>query len=157
MNEVYLSGKLVAIYAPEAPASQPKHLVYQLRVSHKTAQQQVKFENYTVNAWRNLATWAEANLRVGMEVIVRGHLSQRLTSAGMLTEVTALRIAPLLASRNAQASAVVVNANPMAEVPVADKTLIESALAFESESAENSTNTAEAVQNTADECEDETL
>ena len=117
----------------------------------------MKFENYTVNAWRNLATWAEANLRVGMEVIVRGHLSQRLTSAGMLTEVTALRIAPLLASRNAQVSAVVVNANPMAEVPVADKTLIESAPAFETESFGNGTNTAEAVQNTADECEDETL
>lgn len=157
MNEVYLSGKLVAVYAPEAPASHPKHLVYQLRVSHKTAQQQVKFENYTVNAWRNLATWAEANIRVGMEVIVRGHLSQRLTNAGMLTEVTALRIAPLFASRNAQVPAIVVNANSMAEVPVADKTLIESVQAFETESAENSTNNAEAARKTADECENDIL
>ena len=39
MNEVYLRGKLVSMYEPIAPASQPKHLVYQLRVSHKTAQQ----------------------------------------------------------------------------------------------------------------------
>ena len=95
MNEVYLRGKLVSVYEAEVPASQPKRLVYQLRVSHKTAQQQVKFENYTVNAWRNLAVWAAANLQVGMDVFVRGHLSQRQTSAGPVTEVTALTITPV--------------------------------------------------------------
>ena len=95
MNEVYLRGKLVAVYEPIAPASQPKHLVYQLRVSHKTAQLQVKFENYTVNAWRNLAVWASTNLQVGMDVFVRGHLSQRLSSTGPMTEVTALTITPV--------------------------------------------------------------
>lgn len=95
MNEVYLRGKLVSVYEPEAPASQSKHLVYQLRVSHKTAQQQVKFENYTVNAWRNLAVWATANLQVGMDVFVRGHLSQRQSIAGPVTEVTALTITPV--------------------------------------------------------------
>ena len=83
------------MYEPETPACQPKRLVYQLRVSHKTAQQQVKFENYTVNAWRNLAVWAAANLQVGMDVFVRGHLSQRQTSAGPVTEVTALTITPV--------------------------------------------------------------
>lgn len=92
MNEVYLRGKLVSMYEPIAPASQPKHLVYQLRVSHKTAQQQVKFENYTVNAWRNLAVWASSNLQVGVDVFVRGHLSQRQSSTGLMTEVTALTI-----------------------------------------------------------------
>ena len=95
MNEVYLRGKLVSVYEAEVPASQPKRLGYQLRVSHKTAQQQVKFENYTVNAWRNLAVWAAANLQVGMDVFVRGHLSQRQTSAGPVTEVTALTITPV--------------------------------------------------------------
>lgn len=95
MNEVYLRGKLVSVYEPIAPASQPKHLVYQLRVSHKTAQQQVKFENYTVNAWRNMAVWAGANLQVGMDVFVRGHLSQRQSSTGPMTEVTALTIMPV--------------------------------------------------------------
>lgn len=95
MNEVYLRGKLVSVYEPIAPASQPKHLVYQLRISHKTAQQQVKFENYTVNAWRNLAVWASSHLQVGMDVFVRGHLSQRQSSAGAVTEVTALTITPL--------------------------------------------------------------
>lgn len=95
MNEVYLRGKLVAVYEPIAPASQPKHLVYQLRVSHKTAQLQVKFENYTVNAWRNLAVWASTNLQVGMDVFVRGHLSQRQSSTGPMTEVTALTITPV--------------------------------------------------------------
>lgn len=95
MNEVYLRGKLVSAYESETPASQPKHLVYQLRVSHKTVQQQVKFENYTVNAWRNLAVWAAANLQVGMDVFIRGHLSQRLTSNGAVTEVTALTITPV--------------------------------------------------------------
>lgn len=95
MNEVYLRGKLVSVYEPIAPASQPKHLVYQLRVSHKTAQQQVKFENYTVNAWRNLAVWASSNLQVGMDVFVRGHLSQRHSSIGPMTEVTALTITPV--------------------------------------------------------------
>ena len=96
MNEVYLRGKLVSVYEPIAPASQPKHLVYQLRVSHKTAQQQVKFENYTVNAWRNLAVWASSNLQVGMDVFVRGHLSQRQSSTGPMTEVTALTITPVM-------------------------------------------------------------
>lgn len=95
MNEVYLRGKLVSMYEPIAPASQPKHLVYQLRVSHKTAQQQVKFENYTVNAWRNLAVWSSINLQVGMDVFVRGHLSQRQSSTGPMTEVTALTITPV--------------------------------------------------------------
>ena len=95
MNEVYLRGKLVSVYEPIAPASQPKHLVYQLRVSHKTAQQQVKFENYTVNAWRNMAVWAGANLQVGMDVFVRGHLSQRQSSTGPMTEITALTITPV--------------------------------------------------------------
>lgn len=95
MNEVYLRGKLVSVYEPIAPASQPKHLVYQLRVSHKTAQQQVKFENYIVNAWRNLAVWASSNLQVGMDVFVRGHLSQRQSSTGPMTEVTALTITPV--------------------------------------------------------------
>ena len=95
MNEVYLRGKLVSVYEPIAPASQPKHLVYQLRVSHKTAQQQVKFENYTVNAWRNMAVWAGANLQIGMDVFVRGHLSQRQSSTGPMTEVTALTITPV--------------------------------------------------------------
>lgn len=95
MNEVYLRGKLVSVYDPVTPASQPKHLVYQLRVAHKTAQQQVKFENYTINAWRNLAVWASANLQVGMDVFVRGHLSQRQTSMGVVTEVSALTITPV--------------------------------------------------------------
>ncbi len=95
MNEVYLRGKLVSVYEPIAPASQPKHLVYQLRVSHKTAQQQVKFENYTINAWRNLAVWAFSNLQVGMDVFVRGHLSQRQSSSASVTEVTALIIIPV--------------------------------------------------------------
>ena len=96
MNEVYLRGKLMSVYEPIAPASQPKHLVYQLQVSHKTAQQQVKSENYTVNAWRNLAVWAGANLQVGTDVFVRGHLSQRQSSNGTVTEVTALTITPVM-------------------------------------------------------------
>lgn len=95
MNEVYLRGKLVSVYELEGSANQPKHLVYQLRVSHKTAQQLVKFENYTVNAWRNLAVWAAANLRVGMDVFVRGYLSQRHSANGDVTEVTATTVTPV--------------------------------------------------------------
>lgn len=95
MNEVYLHGKLVSVYEPEAPASQPKQVVYQLRVSHRTAKQQIKFENYTVNTWRNLAIWASANLQIGMDVFVRGHLSQRQTGGVAVTEVTALIIMPI--------------------------------------------------------------
>ena len=105
MNEVYLRGKLVSVYEPIAPASQSKHLVYQLRVSHKTAQQQVKFENYTVNAWRNLAVWASSNLQVGMDVFVRGHLSQRQSSTGPMTEVTALTITPVAGRTQAEKTA----------------------------------------------------
>lgn len=111
MNEVYLRGKLVSVYEPEAPSSQPKHLVYQLRVSHKTAQQQVKFENYTVNAWRNLATWAAANLQMGMDVLVRGHLSQRQASNGPVTEVTALTMIPVAGRQVLQKSIGKMDAN----------------------------------------------
>lgn len=120
MNEVYLRGKLVSAYEPIAPASQPKHLVYQLRVSHKTAQQQVKFENYTVNAWRNLAVWAGANLQIGMDVFVRGHLSQRQSSTGPMTEVTALTITPV-ASRvqnEKPANSEIVVEPPLQEAPL---------------------------------------
>ncbi len=95
MNEVYLRGKLVSVYESAGSTNQPKHLVYQLRVSHKTAQQLVKFENYTVNAWRNLAVWATANLRVGMDVVVRGYLSQRHLANGDVTEVTATTVTPV--------------------------------------------------------------
>ncbi len=95
MNEIYLSGKIVSVYEPEVPASQPKRLVYQLRVFHKTAQQQVKSENYAVNIWRSGAVWAASNIRPGMEVLVRGHLSQRQTNMGPMTEVTALQIIPV--------------------------------------------------------------
>lgn len=105
MNEVYLRGKLVSVYEPITPAGQSKHLVYQLRVSHKTAQQQVKFENYTVNAWRNLAVWASSNLQVGMDVFVRGHLSQRQSSTGPMTEVTALTITPVAGRIQAEKAA----------------------------------------------------
>ncbi len=87
MNEVYLRGKLVSVYEPESTASHPKHLVYQLKVSHRNAQQQVQFESYTVNAWRNLAVWAAANLKIGMDVFMRGHLSQRQTSSGAVTNL----------------------------------------------------------------------
>lgn len=103
MNEVYLRGKLVFVDEPEAADGQPRHLVLQLRISHKTIHQQVKFENYTVNAWRNLAFWAAANLTIGMELFVRGHLSQRQTGSGPMTEVTALSILPV-AGRIAAAS-----------------------------------------------------
>lgn len=95
MNEVYLRGKLVSAYEPAAPASQLKHLVFQLCVAHRNARQQVRFENYTVNAWRNLAVWASCNLQIGMDVFVRGHLCQRLSGNGLVTEVTALTITPV--------------------------------------------------------------
>lgn len=127
MNEVYLRGKLVSVYEPISPASQPKHLVYQLRVSHKTAQQQVKFENYTVNAWRNLAVWASSNLQVGMDVFVRGHLSQRQIAGGTLTEVTALTITPV-AGRPVAAKLAYVGTDTApisAEMPAADTEAID--------------------------------
>ncbi len=95
LNSPTFNHVLLIFYEPESPASQPKHLVYQLRVSHKNSQQQVKFENYTVNAWRNLAVWANANLKVGMDVFVRGHLSQRQAGGCAVTEVTALTITPV--------------------------------------------------------------
>lgn len=128
MNEVYLRGKLVSVYEPITPASQPKHLVYHLRVSHKTPQQQVKFENYTVNTWRNLAVWASSNLQVGMDVFIRGHLSQRKTSMGTVTEVTALTITPVMGrmtaaimySDNAECTAVTQNSSEIADAQVAN-------------------------------------
>ncbi len=117
MNEVYLRGKLVSLYEPTAPAGQPKHLVYQLQVSHRNAQQQVKFENYAVNAWRNLAVWAAANLQVGMDVFVRGHLSQRQTGSGAVTEVTALTVTPIASRWAAVKTASAVPAEQTSDQP----------------------------------------
>ena len=80
----------------------------------------MKSENYTVNAWRNLAVWASSNLQVGMDVFVRGHLSQRQSSTGPMTEVTALTITPV-ASRvqnEKPANSEIVVEPPLQEAPL---------------------------------------
>lgn len=154
MNEVYLRGKLVSVYEPITPASQPKHLVYQLRVSHKNAQQQVKSENYTVNAWRNLAVWAASNLQVGMEVFVRGHLSQRLNGTGMQTEVTALRITPLLVSRTVSSPVASAIAHSGGEVTAAEVLSDDRMKAAVVESHVSDASTAPFADSNADSAED---
>ncbi len=90
MNEVYLEGVIVSVEKPVA-ADKNNHLVYQLRMTHRNRQGQLKQELFTVNAWNRLADWAEKNIGPGIPVFVKGYLTQRSHGGAAATEVTASR------------------------------------------------------------------
>lgn len=77
MNEVFLEGIIVSANKPEHQATQNNHQVFQLQVTHRNRQGQFRHELYTVNAWNRLADWAQANLKSGVPVLVKGYLTQR--------------------------------------------------------------------------------
>lgn len=90
MNEVYLEGVIVSVEKPVA-ADKNNHLVYQLRMTHRNRQGQLKQELFTVNAWNRLADWAEKNIGPGIPVFVKGYLTQCSHGGAAATEVTASR------------------------------------------------------------------
>jgi len=89
MNEVYLSGAIDSISELRITEKGNSHLMLQVRVSHRNREKKIKHELYTVNAWNNLAAWADQALKPGLSVMVRGYLTQRPTDKDPRAEVTA--------------------------------------------------------------------
>lgn len=89
MNEVYISGKVDSISTLRIAESKNVHLMLQVRVSHQKRNKKVKHELYTVNAWNNLAAWANRVIKPDMPVMVRGYLTQRSQNGNIQVEVTA--------------------------------------------------------------------
>ena len=46
-------------------------------------------ETYTVHAWNRLADWAVQTLKPGVQMHVKGYLTQKLRGDVVMTEVTA--------------------------------------------------------------------
>lgn len=90
MNQVFISGIIadeLRLMHSEAGAT---HLVFALSVQHRTARGVVKRELYTINAWNHTALWGVANLTQGQFIALKGYLTQRIHTSGVLfTEVTA--------------------------------------------------------------------
>ena len=61
------------------------HVVCQLRHSHRNR----IHETYTVHAWNRLADWAVQTLKPGVQMYVKGYLTQKLRGDVTMTEVTA--------------------------------------------------------------------
>lgn len=91
MNEVFVGGVIVSVEKPEHQAARHDHLVYRLRMTHRTGEGRLKQELYTVNAWNRLAGWAEKNIRPGASVFVKGYLTQHAHGGVTATEITASR------------------------------------------------------------------
>ncbi len=88
MNELCLSGTILTIVKTPTTGD-TSHVVCQLRHSHRNRQQQVIHETYTVHAWDRLADWAAQTLKPGVQMYVKGYLTQKLRGDVTMTEVTA--------------------------------------------------------------------
>ena len=73
MNELFLSGTILSLVKTPTTGD-TSHVVCQLRHSHRTRQQHVIHETYTVHAWNRLADWAAQTLKPGVRVYVKGYL-----------------------------------------------------------------------------------
>ena len=88
MNELFLSGTILTLVKTPTTGD-ISHIVCQLRHSHRNRQQQVIHETYTVHAWNRLADWAAQTLKPGVQMYVKGYLTQKLRGDVVMTEVTA--------------------------------------------------------------------
>ena len=88
MNELFLSGTILNLVKTPTTGD-TSHVVCQLRHSHCNRQQQVIHETYTVHAWNRLADWAVQTLKPGVQMYVKGYLTQKLRGDVVMTEVTA--------------------------------------------------------------------
>lgn len=95
MNQVFLSGIIAEKPRLTQPEGGTAHLLFPLRVRHRTAKGVVKHELYTVNAWNNVALWGAKRLEQGQLVAVQGYLTQHMRESGALSvEVTADEFLP---------------------------------------------------------------
>ena len=88
MNELFLSGTILTLVKTPTTGD-ISHVVCQLRHSHRNRQPQVIHETYTVHAWNRLADWAAQTLKPGVQMYVKGYLTQKLRGDVTMTEVTA--------------------------------------------------------------------
>ena len=88
MNELFLSGTILTLVKTPTTGD-TSHVVCQLRHLHRNRQQQVIHETYTVHAWNRLADWAVQTLKPGVQMHVKGYLTQKLRGDVTMTEVTA--------------------------------------------------------------------
>ncbi len=91
MNEVYVSGTIIELNLFSLSAD-TGHFSFLLQVTHRNHEHQIILDDFIINAWNGLAQWATSNLHIGDEVVVKGTLTQRLTSDSKSTEISALRI-----------------------------------------------------------------
>ena len=95
MNQVFLSGIIAEKPRLTQPEGGTAHLLFPLRVRHRTAKGIVKHELYTVNAWNNVALWGAKRLEQGRLVAVQGYLTQHTRDNGVLSvEITAEEFLP---------------------------------------------------------------
>ncbi len=92
MNEVFLKGVIVSADKPEHQAAENNHLVYQLRMTHRNRQGQLRHELYPINVWNRLADWAEKHITPGVPVVVKGYLTQRSHNGTIAVEITARQL-----------------------------------------------------------------
>ena len=99
MNKVFVTGRIARQPMLRKEQNDVPHLILQLKVSHKTANGEIRNEFYPVSAWHNAALWGETHLQKGQVVGVQGYLSQRKVHAGnvqaMSVEITAEEFLPM--------------------------------------------------------------
>lgn len=90
VNKVFLSG-VVDGRVEDIGRGGRAHVVFDIRVEHRTRAGEVKSESYRINAWNRCAEYCLENLSTGMRVALQGRLSQRILYVGdrpvTLTEV----------------------------------------------------------------------
>ena len=95
MNQVFLTGIIAGKPRLVQAEGGAAHLLFPLRVRHRTAGGVVKQELYTVNAWNNVALWGAKHLGQGQLVAVQGYLTQHMRGDGTLSvEVAADEFLP---------------------------------------------------------------
>lgn len=91
MNEVYVSGRIVKLQRCSMFCD-VEHFRFLLQVTYRDPMNQVAVENFVVDAWNEVAKWAEQNLHTGDDVVVKGAITHmRVADKGKMV-VSAKRI-----------------------------------------------------------------
>ena len=82
MNKVFISGLICESPVFRMETGEIPHLILSLSVRHKTSAGKLQKEIYRVNAWHNVARWANENLKRGQIIGLQGYLTQRKVNIG---------------------------------------------------------------------------
>lgn len=89
MNHVFVSGIAEKDAMLVSRENETPHAVMHLTVTHRTANGTEKREQYPISAWRGTAQRLVELAKAGTRISIKGYLSQRQTTEGILLEVTA--------------------------------------------------------------------